>query len=106
MLKNYKPALPTQTLNLPEFPEAIYIRSWSQKQKNIIASTVDPKKLDQTYVKILANSICDEKGELQFTEKEAEVLLEYPSNLIEAIVKACYAFNGIDLDKIAEKKSN
>lgn len=104
MLK--KPTLPVNLIQMPDSDECIYIKSWSQRQKNLIATSVDQKDMNKTYVKILAASICDIEGKLSYTEKEAEELLDFPSSWIEKIVSEAYAFNGVDLSKIAEKKSN
>ena len=106
MLKNYSPSLPVKSILVDGLPEPVYIKSWSQRQKNVIASNVDTKNMDKTYVKILAASLCDESGQLMYSEKEAECLLDYPSQMIETVVKEAYAFNGIDLSAVAEKKSN
>lgn len=98
-----------KTVDVPEWGGSVAVRSVSAKGRAVfenIFTEWGKGNIELAYPKILALTLCDEQGNLLFSESEAEALGNKNGTVAGRLVKAAFEINGIGGAATEQAKGN
>lgn len=93
--------LPMEEVQVPEWGGSVMVRGLNGKERDTFESSViDEKhkgqvKLDNIRAKLCAMTICDEKGERLFDDKEIEALAKKSGKALDRVFTVATKLSGI-----------
>ena len=91
-----------EAVEVPEWGGTVYVRSMTGRQKDAFElslygdeNKVEKKRLNNFRARLMALTLCDEKGNLLFTEKDAEALGQKSVYAMDRVLAASKRINGI-----------
>jgi hypothetical protein len=104
------PRRQTRRVDCPEWGGSVLIQRVSLKVRDEIADAISRQKTGSVLMlatrKLVQACVVDEQGQPAFTAAQIEELAEVDAAVIDRVYKACWDFNGLGRDKVADDAKN
>lgn len=93
-------------VEVPEWNCTVYLRQWSGVDRDSFTSWFGNNKDKNGSLKILVLTLCDENGELLFTDEDMEALNQKSFKVLERLTLAALQLNGLNPEAVEDAKKN
>lgn len=80
--------------------QAVYIREMTAGEREDYEKTFKVKDSNQIRATLVSRSVCDEKGELLFTDEDIPALMNMPASIALKIYAASNELNGLTVEAV------
>ncbi len=101
-----KTQLPTMEINVPEWGGAVFIRVMTAGERDRFEARQRREEFADIRARTAVATVCDEGGQLLFTEEDIPALSKLHAKALDRIFEAAIPFNGIGSQDIADLKKN
>jgi tartrate dehydratase beta subunit/fumarate hydratase class I family protein len=102
-----------ETVEVPEWGGSVYVRGMTGTERDAFEQKILVQKgkkreanMDMFRAKLIAYSVCDEKGELLFAEEDIEALGKKSASALQRIFDVAMRLSGLSPDDAEELTKN
>ncbi len=99
-----KTALPIMELDIPEWEGKVFIRVMTAKERDLFEARQRRDDFENIRARIARASLCDDNGNLLFTDEDIATLSNLHGKALDRIFEAAVKFNKIGSKDIDELK--